>query len=96
MRRSDVHAELVDVVDEDRVTGPGIGREPRVGRRHPFPRARHVIDGDPHGVAGMPLHRAVGEPAEPDLGSLQVGEDADGASGLVGDRTDGPVRGLVI
>jgi hypothetical protein len=42
-------------------------------------RARHVVDGDPHLLAGAPLDRARREPPEADLGALQVGEDADRA-----------------
>lgn len=43
-----------------------------------------ILDRDAHGVAGLPHRRAVGEPAEPDLGTLQVGEDAHGVVGGVG------------
>ena len=38
----------------------------------------------------------VGEPAEPDLGALQIGEDADGASGRVRCGADTLVVGFVI
>ena len=41
-------------------------------------------------------HRAVGEPAEPDLRALQVGEDADGAADLVGGLPHQPVGALVV
>ena len=39
---------------------------------------------------------AVGEPAEPDLGALQVGEDRDGLAGLVGGVADPLVVLLVV
>ena len=55
-----------------------------------------VLDGDPHRLAVRPVGGAVGEPAEPDLGALQVGEDADGAPGHIGGRPDALVGGLVI
>ena len=55
-----------------------------------------VVDGDADGLAVGPEGRAVGEPAEPDLGALQVGEDADGAPGHVGCGADPLVVGLVI
>ena len=43
-----------------------------------------------------PEGRAGGEPAEADLGALQVGEDADGAAGHVGGGAYPLVIGLVI
>ena len=52
----------------------------RVGRRDPLGRAGHVVHGDAHGLAGVPVDRAVGEPAEPDLRALQVREDGDRAA----------------
>ena len=55
-----------------------------------------VVDGDAHGLALGPEGRARGEAAEADLGSLQVGEDADGTSGDVGGGADPLVVGLVI
>jgi hypothetical protein len=42
--------------------------------------AGHVVDGDPHLLAGAPVDEAAGEPAEPDLRSLQVGQDAHGVA----------------
>ena len=46
--------------------------------------AGDVLGGDGELVAEGEAYRAVGEPAEPDLGALEVGEDADAASGGVG------------
>ena len=43
-----------------------------------------------------PERGAVGEPAQPDLGPLQVGEDADGASGRVGCGPNTLVVGFVV
>src|SRR6185436_4883603 len=67
----------VAVVDEDAVTGRGVLGQPLVRGRHAIVRALDVVDGDPHHLAYRPEGRAVGESAEPDLRTLEIGHDAD-------------------
>ena len=55
-----------------------------------------IIDGDADGFTVGPEGRAILEPAEADLGALQVGQDADGVSGQVGGGAYALVTGLVI
>ena len=70
----DDQADLA-VVDQQPVAGAGVLGEAVVGGGHPVPGADDVVDGDGDLVTGGPLVGAVGEPAEPDLGALQVGQD---------------------
>ena len=86
----------VAVVDEDPVPGLGVLGEALVGRRHPVVVAFEVLHGDAHRLAVGPVGGTVGEPAQPDLGALQVGEDAHGAAGDVRGRPDPLVIGFVI
>ena len=86
----------VAVVDQQPVARRGVLGELLVGGRHPVVGAFAIIDGDADGFTVGPEGRAVGEPAEADLGALQVGEDADGASGHVGGGAYPLVVGLVI
>ena len=79
-----------------RSPGRGVVGELLVGGRHPVVGAFAVIDGDADGFAVGPERGTVGEPAESDLGALQVGEDADGVSGHVGGGADPLVVGLVV
>ena len=55
-----------------------------------------VLDGDPHRLTGLPDRWTSGEPTQPDLGSLQVTEDADGSAGHVRRRPNALVSGLVV
>jgi hypothetical protein len=81
----------VAVVDEQPVAGAhGRGEPPEV-RRDLTGRAGHVVDGDDHHVARLPQHRTVREGAETDLRPLQVGEDGDRSTDLLG---GGPHRGV--
>jgi hypothetical protein len=84
------------VVDEQPVFGAGVVGEALVGGGDAVVRARHVVDGDPHLLAGAPLDRARREPPEADLGALQVGEDADRAPLGVGRVPDHVVDLLVV
>ena len=43
----------------------------------PIVVADDVLDGDPHGLAGLPPGGSLGKPSQPDLGPLQIGQDAD-------------------
>jgi hypothetical protein len=45
--------------------------------------AGDVLDGHPHLTTGAPLHRSSREPPQPDLGSLQIGEDSHRPAALV-------------
>ena len=84
------------VVDEQAVARLRVGRQRGVGRRDTMRGAGHVVHGDADGVAGVPLHRTVREPAEPDLRPLQVREDADGAALGVGRVAHHLVHALVV
>ena len=74
----------VAVVDQQPVARADVVGQLLVGGRHPVVVAGDVLDGDPDPLAGRPLDRAVGEPAEPDLGALQVGQHGDVAPGQLG------------
>src|SRR5690606_34451106 len=65
------------VVDEQPVAGADLLRQPRVGAGDPGTRTRNVLTSDDDAVTGVPLDRACFEPAQADLRSLEVGEDAD-------------------
>ena len=71
------------VVDQDHVSGPDILGQSLVRRRTPLDRALDVVDGDREHSADVQLFLAVGEPAEPDLGALKVGQYTDRAPGVV-------------
>ena len=86
----------VAVVDQDPVSGFRVPGKLLVGRRHPVVGALAVIHRDPHGLAVCPIGGAGGEPSEPDLGTLQVGEDAHRMPGHIGGRADAFVGGFVI
>ena len=86
----------VAVVDQQPVSRRGVVGELLVGGRHPVVGAFAVIDGDADGFTVRPEGGTVGEPAESDLGALQVGEDADGVPGDVGGGADPLVVGLVV
>ena len=86
----------VAVVDQQPVAGRGILGQLLVGGRHPVVGALAVVDRDPHGFAVGPERGTGGEPAEPDLGALQVGEDADRMPGHIGGCADALVGGLVV
>src|SRR3954447_7913071 len=58
------------VVNEQRVAGLRVASQPLARGRHPLLGAGHLVDGDPHGVAWVPLDRPGGEPAQPDLRAL--------------------------
>ena len=47
-------------------------------------------------LTGGPDHRTGGEPAQPDLGSLQIREHPNGTRALGGDLTDHVVDGRVL
>jgi hypothetical protein len=82
----DDHQPHVAVVDQQPVARRDVVGQPRVRRRHPPRGAGLVLGGDRDPVAGAPLDRAVGEPAEAHLRALQVGEQADRAAGPLGRR----------
>ena len=65
------------VVDQQPVAGVDLLGKPLVRTRHPVVRPLDVVAGDDDGLAVGPLHRAGREPAEADLGSLQIGQDPD-------------------
>ena len=75
------------VVDQQPVAGAGVLGEALVGGGHPVPGADDVVDGDGDLVTGGPVVGAVGEPAEPDLGALQVGQDRQGLARLLRPRS---------
>ena len=63
---------------------------------HCFCVTRHVARGDGPLLALLELDRAVGEPLEPDLRALEVGEDPDAVPALVGGLAHEPVVVLVV
>ena len=91
----DDEADLA-VVDEQAVARAGVGGEFGVGGGDPVMGSLAVRHGDAHGLAVGPHRLGLGEPAEPDLGSLQICENADGAAGGVGRRPHSPVGRFMI
>jgi hypothetical protein len=65
------------VVDEDAVAGADVSGESLVGGGDACGVAGDVVDGDGELVSGGEFDRSVGEGADADLGSLEVGEDSD-------------------
>ena len=86
----------VPVVHQQPVTRSGVLGELLVGGGHPVVGAIAVVDGDADGFAVRPIGRPGGEPAEADLGALQIGEDADRPSGHVRCCAHPLVVGLVV
>jgi hypothetical protein len=86
----------VAVVDQQSVARRRIAGQLFVGGRHSVVGALAVVDGDPYRFAVRPVGRPAGEPAEADLGALQVGEDADRASRHIRSRAHPLVMRLVI
>ena len=74
----------VAVVDEQAIARAHVGGQVLVRRRDPVVGSLDVLDGDAHPLAGAPLDLALREPAEADLGPLQVGQDGDVAAGCLG------------
>ncbi len=93
--RVDDQAHLA-VVDQDRVAGVDVAGKPLVRRPAGRVVTRDVAGGDRPLLALLELHRAVGEVLQPDLGALEVGEDADAVPALVGGLADQPVGDLVV
>ena len=71
------------VVDEDAVAGSDVSGESFVGGGDAFGVSGDVFGGDGELVAVGEFDGAVGEGAEADFGSLEVGEDSDGAVGVL-------------
>lgn len=67
-----------------------------VGGGHPVVHTQDVLDGDADRLTGGPQRRAGVEATEADLGALQIGEDADGATGGVRGRPHALVVGFVV
>ena len=86
----------VAVVHQQPVAGSGVLGKLLVGGRHPVVGALAVVDGDAHGFAVRPIGGPAGEPPEPDLGALQIGQDADRTPGHVRCGSHPLVVGLVI
>ena len=82
------HEGDVAVVDEESIPGTGVGRQPLVRGRHTLFGALDIGDGDGDPVALDPLMAALDEPAEPDLGALEVGEHAHRSPELLRSLTD--------
>ena len=93
--RGDLDGDLA-VVDQQPVADLDLLRQLLVGAGDPVGGAEDVVAGDGDQVTGAPLVRPVGELAEPDLRPLQVGEDGDGAAGLLGGVAHEVVHLLVV
>ena len=93
--RGDVQDDA-SVVDEDGVAGADVSGQPAVRRGDLGTVAGHVLGGDGELVAESQAYGPVGEPAQPDLGALQVGQDADGVSGRARGLTQKSVDLLVL
>jgi hypothetical protein len=65
-----------------------VARQALVGGAAAVDVPGHVVDGDAEGGALDQHLLAAGEPAQPDLGALEVGEHADGATDAGGRGTD--------
>ena len=93
----DPQADLA-VVHQEPVVRAGVGGEALVRGGDPVVGAGHVVDRDPHLLAGAPLQRARAgrEAAQPDLRPLQVREDPDGVALGVRARADHVVHPLVV
>ena len=74
------HQADLAVVDQQPVAGPGVVGQTLVGGGDPVvvPTMSSTVMATCSPV--VPVVRAVGEPAQPDLRTLQVGEDADRAA----------------
>src|ERR1700761_2519533 len=90
------HQPDVAVVDQHPVAGYRVLGELLVGGGDPVVIAGAVRDRDAHGFAVGPVRRSVGETTEPNFGALQVGKDANGASGRVGGGPHAVVGRLVV
>jgi hypothetical protein len=66
------------VVDQQPVPGCRVLVQPLVRGAHPVVVADDVLHRDPHGLAGLPPGGSLGEPSQPDLGTLEIGQDPDG------------------
>ena len=91
-----IKMELASVVDEDLVAGLHVTGQPVVRRRADAGVTGDVARGDGELVAHAQVGRTVGEPAQPDLGPLQVGEDADPTPCGVGSLADTAVALLLL
>ena len=81
--RGDLEVDAA-VVDEDAVAGADVVGKPEVGRGDLVAVAGNVFGGDGEVVAEAEADGAFREPAEPDLGALEVGEHADATTELGG------------
>ena len=85
------------VVDEDRVADVDVAREPLVRRTADLGVAVDVAGGDRPDLPAGQLDRAAGEPLQPDLRPLQVGQDPDAvAAGVRGLAHQAVVLGVVL
>ena len=72
------------------------GEDFRVGQGHVAGRARRLVEIEPDGRSRFQIHRAAGQFADAQLGSLQVGQDTDGTSRLGLERAnDFDVPGVI-
>jgi hypothetical protein len=78
----------VAIVDEQRVAGVAVSGETVVGGGGALDGARDGVGGDDEPVSGAEDVFACAEGAEPDLGALEIGEDADGPFEVLGRRLD--------
>ncbi len=79
------------VVDEDRVARLDVTGEPLVRRPADLAVAVDLTGGDRPDHAPRQLHRPAGEALQPDLGPLEVGQDADPATARVRGLAHQPV-----
>ncbi len=100
-----VHSRAVDlghtqfdaaVVDQDEVTGCDVVREAHMRGRDHRAVARHRLGGDDELISRREQDGTGREGAEPDLGPLQVDEDAHAATDGISRSTHMPVDDLVI
>ena len=84
------------VVDQQSVTGSSVARQLLVGGGDPIVGAFALLDGDANRLAVGPERFSVGESAQADLRSLQVGQYSDGTAGGFRGATYPPIGGLVV
>ena len=91
----DANADLA-VVNEKRIAWAAVAGQPLEGRAHTFLRAENVVRGDREDVANREFVGAVLELAEADLRALEVHENCDVLTEILGSLADIGVHSFVI